>query len=238
MFYSRIVPIFAGALVLSAAASAQVPIRVQVLTATVNLSTHALKIELQNQCDKPVTAYALDITQFDASGNPVGQPESTGVDLLSNADGLNAPGWEEILPGAIAAFPVSVVARPETASAEAVVTGAVYADRTSEGKAAMFFAGRANDAKEARAAIALLKPYPTTPQAVKSALQNLRGMTHGIGLSVFADQMHLSGEAAGALFSKEQPVPDMGVPSKQNWDGIVSKLENHAAFLEAQSTAK
>jgi len=232
----RMVPLAAS---LSIAAAAQIP-QLKVLSATVNLQSHNIAVRVENESSKVVTAYALAITQEDADGKPIkdasGNPsESVGVDLLEYDSQTAA--WKEIQPGAVSSFPIGTGLLPDAASVEASVTGVVYSDRTFEGQAQNFFAGRANDAREARQALALLTPRPTTPAALESVLQKLRAMPHGIGLSVLANQVHITGVAAGALFDKKEPLPALAPPTAQQWDDIAAELSKRAAFWDAQSQA-
>jgi len=210
----------------------------KVLTATLNLESHNLAIEVQNQSSKVVTAYDLVIMQFDAAGKPIdGHNDSVGVDLLTYGP-APASSWREIQPGEIAEFPVRAVPLPDAVSARATVVDVVYADCTFEGdRAKSVFIGRANDAKEARAAVALLTPYPATSEGFEAALLKLRDAPHGIGLSVLAKRLNLSGETAGRLFDKKQQVPSIAIPAADEWGGIVAELDERAAFLESESRA-
>ena len=222
------------ALAATAWAQSPKPIQLQVLSATVNLESHQIAIEVQNQSSKVVTAYILQIKWFDA-GNKLIAHENVGLDGLAYEPDPARP-LNEIQPGAISAFPIGVGASEETVSAKASVIGVVYADRTFEGSEAEdFFVGRANDAKESRRAIALLQSYPATPGAVRAALETLRAEPHAIGLGAVANGIHLSAEAAGGLLDKRQALPDLSVPSKQQWNEIIADLSKRAAFLEAES---
>lgn len=181
-----------------------------------------------------MTAYDLEIKFLDAAAKPIERPDNVGVDLLAYS--RTPQSWEEIQPGAIARFPIGVTAPDDTASAVAVVTDVVYADRTSEGaQSKSVFVGRAHDAKEARQAITLLTPYPITAEALRLVLGKLRVMPHAIGPGVVANGVHLSGETAGVLFDPGQAVPDIGVPSTQQWDEIIAERSKRAAFFEAES---
>ncbi|HEX3683352.1 MAG TPA: hypothetical protein VHU83_12525 [Bryobacteraceae bacterium] len=220
-------------LALAATAWAQT-LHLQVLSATVNPESHHITVEVQNQSSKVVTGYDLQIKLFDAAVKPIEQPGNVGVDLL--AYNRTPQQWEEIQPGAISTFPVGVVASPDTVSAKATVTGVVYADRTFEGAGTEhFFVGRANDAKECRRAIALLRSYPATPEAVRAVLQNLRSQPHGIALGAVANSLHLAPAVAGTLADRRQAVPEIGVPAKEQWDEVIADLAKRAAFLEAES---
>lgn len=221
---------------LAAAAWAQPSISLEVLSSAVDLESHRVIIDVANQSSKVVTAYTLTIRQLDASNKAIGEPGNVGVDLLAyRPEGAGSPQGSEIQPGATAAFPVGVVSLPDAASAKASVIGVVYADRTMEGDAELFFVGRANDAREARAAIALLSPYPTTPDALRTLIERLRSMPHGIGLGALANGIHLPGDAAGALFDQKQPLPPIALPTVQQWDAIADDLRARAAFWEEQS---
>lgn len=214
-------------------------VQLEVLSSTVDFNSRNLKIELHNGSLKVATAYVLHIEQLDASGKLVGQAENLGIDALPNdVEGSASPQWKSIQPGANTVVPIGTGVLADAVSAKVSVEGVVYADRTFEGSekaVAPCFIGRANDAKEARKAAALLTPYPETEEAVQVAVKGLRLMPHGIGLGVIANQIGLSGDVAGVLFDRNRPVSGIGVPSRQQWDEIVAALSKRAAYLESES---
>jgi hypothetical protein len=235
----RKVPMKFLQILLSLAATAawgQATISLKVLSSAVDPESHRVVIDVANQSSKVVTAYTLTIRQLDGSNKEIAAPQNIGVDLLAyHLEGADSSQSNEIQPGASAVFPIGVVSFPDAASAQASVTGVVYSDRTKEGNGSLLFVGRANDAKEARAALALMSPYPATPDALRTVIEKLRSMPHGIGLGALASGIHLPGDAAGALFDKEQPVPPIGLPTAQQWDSIAGELRARATFWEAQS---
>lgn len=232
MLYSRIFPVALSAF-FCAAATAQT--HLQVISSNVDPLDHQRGVELFNTSDKTVVAYMLRITQFDGAGKSLGSFEIGYDNLCFNpADPRNL---DLIAPGKMA---LRVIGHDATAfSIEGTVAGVVYEDRSFEGDwdndVAPFFVGRANDAKEARAAIALLTPYPTTPESLRSKLESLRAMTHRIGLTTFANHAGVGPGPASALFDKRQPVPALALPTNEQWQGIVADLTKLANFWEAQS---
>jgi hypothetical protein len=238
MEFSRMIPI--AALLCAAGAGAQSPVHLTVLSTTVDPASRRIVIELENNSSKTVTAYMIAVQQFDAANRAIGDggKSGLGVDTVCyDAEPYRPPNWNPIQPGAIATFPIGVGALPDAVSAKASVTGVVYADRTAEGfEAAPFFVGRAADAKEAEEASALFKEHPSTPQAFGSTLEKLRAMPHGIGLRVFAAEVHLTGEGAGALFDKTRPLPAIApLPTSDQWDRMISELQKRAQFLADES---
>lgn len=232
MFYSRIFPLALAALFCGGAAAQS---HLQVVSSNVDALSHERSVELFNTSGKTAVAYMLRVKEFDGGGKALASFEIGYDNLCFNpADRRNE---DLIAPGKTS---IRVIGRSATAfSIEVTVAGVVYDDRSFEGNwdddVAPFFVGRANDAKEARAAIALLTPYPTSPEALRSKLEALRSMPHGIGLITFANHANLSPGVAPALLDKRQPIPTLATLTQEQWDGVVADLAAMANFWEAHS---
>src|SRR5450755_4588942 len=76
---------------------AESPTHLQVLSATLNLSTHRIKVELLNSTpDKTVVAYVLDTKSIDATGQQI---DDSGVGWDSMGPAPNPEAIKYILPG-------------------------------------------------------------------------------------------------------------------------------------------
>lgn len=218
----------------AAAAMAQTQPQLKVLSSTVNLgSPHLVNIELENQGDKTVTAYDLEIKQLDASGKTLSDDRIGWNNIYFNPTG--APDQREaglIRPGKTLVQYAGAMA--DTVSAQVAVLAVVYDDRTWEGdQSAVFplFDIRARTAEKLKQAAAIMQTYPASRDAARATIQNLRdldcapvwgALVNTVGVPVAPD--------------KAQPLPEtVGLPDKAKWNSAAHALSEEAAFWAAQS---
>jgi hypothetical protein len=226
----------AGVLLLCAATAAQTPqpIKLEVVSANVNLESHQLTIELHNQSDKIAVAYMLEIKEFDVSGKSLADTK-TGWDYLyfNPADIPDQRERNLIPPGKTARL--DPMTSTETFSAEVSVLAVVYQDRTFQGtESAVFplFDVRARTAQKLQKAAALMHgTYPVTPEAVRAAVQSLRALDCGSVNGALVNKVNLPVD----VLYKERPLPEMGVPDKKAWQETADSLSEESAFFAAQA---
>jgi hypothetical protein len=212
----------AGATLLCAAP----PTHLQVLSTTLNPSTHQVTVELVNSTnDKTVVAYILETKSFDAAGKQV---DDSGVGWDFMGPEPNPEARKYILPvrtaSAVAYAPAAAV------SVQVLVTSVVYLDRTFEGPTPdLIFGARSRQAKVARQAITVLKSYPQTPEDTRKTMQALITIGSPLVNGVLTNKLHLRSMPD----STHPPVEESF--SKQQWEDVRTELEQRAAFFEAQS---
>jgi len=213
-----------------------------VITSTdFNPNTHRVDVHLLNESTKTVTAYVLQFQEFDAAGKQIYKTQTGWDNGINDVRYPNDPRKVEYIPPGESKI-VTNFASVDTSSLQVSVVGVVYNDLTAEGDySGMFFAGRANSAKEAKEAIAILTPYPTTPEAMQSALARLRAQAHQGSATIALIANHMgTAFSAPAIRAKltDASTPITIVPTKEQMDAVIADLKANAAFYEAHSIRK
>lgn len=191
---------------------------VQVLSPTVDGNKPNVDITLQNRGNKPVVAYTLSVTFYNASGKAVASP------LVFTADAvfmLRLPGHPNVIePSQQFVVHTGAQAGVTITSAAATVTSVVYADDTAAGdptQTAMTFNNRLTGAANAEAAADLLATYPTTAMEAQTRLAKLTQNPRHV-----PEVDKLSGQS-GSL------------PSQNNWQKAAAEQKAAADFLRSHS---
>jgi hypothetical protein len=200
----------------------QQPIGLQVLSASLDLQTQKVSVQLQDLSDKAVVAYVLRVREFDADGKEV-HDYGIGYDWVAPEPNLDATRY--ILPGRIAS--IAPFRALDALSIGVSVLGAVYADRTFEGITGTIFVGRRQHSQTAKQALELLKSYPATHGEMRERMKALLSLNNG----------HVVGVVANSLRLRFIPDSDHAPEevSEQQWADIQTKLERDAAWYEAES---
>ncbi len=196
-------------------ASSAANTHLEVASSTLDPTTHTLTVAVVNQSSKDITAYVIDVSQFDAAGTRLNIPLTVGVDNIGTM--IYGENSSTVLhPGAIRRehFGLS----PETVTWTAAVVGVAYLDRTAEGDSkqiSLLFKNRKMIADHAQAAAALLADYPTTPAEFAARLNKLTSIR----------------ERASSV----QDLAGSSPPTKEQWAAAAVEQKAIADFLTLHS---
>jgi hypothetical protein len=212
------------------------PKGLQVLSATFDIPTGQVTVQLHNASDKTIVAYVLETEGFDAQGNKVGEfqrifdyigpepnpakmnfipPGQTGAVHYTRPEAPD-PRLLKFHPESKASFDeaaTKAAALDTMASVQLSVLEVVYEDRTYEGNSTTYigdiFDGRLRKLELARRALKLmLKDYPATQEERREAMSWLRTLRFN---------------------PPEEP------RTEQHWETIRAEVQRDAEWWEIQS---
>lgn len=218
------------------AAWAQTTISLKMLSSGVNPESHQAIVDLQNQADKTVVGYVLEVKLLDASGKNLSDTR-LGIDhVYYNPTNDAAFSGEAYLihPGRTVTERVGV--NPQAASAQVTVLASVYSDRTVEGDASAasaIFALRRTVAHNLQQAAEQTKGSPASPDTAGAAVRSLRDLEDA---HVDAALSETLGIPMDALTHKERALPPVAAGARE-WGEMHDRLSAEASFWSTQSEA-
>ena len=214
------------------------PKGLQVLSATLDIPTHQVTVQLHNASDKTIVAYVLETVGLDAQGNKVGEfqrifdyigPEPNPAKMnfipLGQTGAVHYARPEAPDPRILKFAPESKASFDEAArkasaldamaSVQVSVLEVVYEDRTCEGNSCYLgdiFDGRRRQLFTARQVLkSTLKDYPATQEERREAMLHLRIL---------------------GFNPPEEP------RTEQHWEAIRAEVQRDAEWWEIQSRAQ
>jgi hypothetical protein len=218
------------------AAWGQATIPLKVLSSGVNPDSHQAIVDLQNQDDKTVVGYVLEVKLLDGSGKSLSDTR-LGIDhAYYNPANDPAFSGEAYIIHLGRTVTEHLGVDPQAASAQVAVLAAVYSDRRVEGDASAasaIFALRRTIARNLQQAAEQTKGSPATPDTARATVGNLRDLEDA---RVDAALSETLGIPMDALTHKERALPPVAAGARE-WGEIHDRLSAEASFWSAQSEA-
>ncbi|HEX3683452.1 MAG TPA: hypothetical protein VHU83_13025 [Bryobacteraceae bacterium] len=214
---------------LASAAWAQATISLKVLSSAVNLESHQVIIDLQNEDDKTVVGYVLEVKLLDASGKDLTDTR-LGIDhAYYNPTNDATYSGEAYLIHSGRTGTERIGVDPQAVSVQVTVLASIYSDRTVEGDASAasaIFALRRRVAQNLEQAAERTKGSPATSEAARATVLGLRDLEDA---HVDAALSETLGIPMDTLTHKERALPAVAAGARE-WEGTHDRLSAEASF--------